>query len=397
MAAPTNYYCDPSVAAGGVGTEVDPVDTVQNTVARILVVGRDAINGDQINVVEGTDDTPAAVIDLATVGAVYGNPAVDAPLNIRGCRRDPITGLPVANNGGIGGMDGGANGFSIYDGNAGATDYVNFIHMHLHNTAAARVMRFRDYSMLYGCEVDNTTAFEGVGLAPAGNSRNVIAHNYFHDCATYGVYGGGWRDKIVGNYCDVAAGSTGGIYLASLDNLVWRNMIVVNEVAANGILVSQSNQWLIGNTIFSTVAATAAGILFDAATHDSMVILDNLIEGFSGVGGRGIDFANLTRHVQIYENNSFHDNETDEDNRGDFDYEAGNDLAMAASPLMKEGAMTFANRFNYFKPAIPVRGGAFPTGCRFDRGAVQVRLAIEREIPATVVTTIPARTVLDPL
>jgi hypothetical protein len=161
--------------------------------------------------------------------------------------------------------------------------------------------------------------------------------------------------------------------------------------------VSQVNIDVIGNSILSTAAGTAAGIFFDAATHQSCTIMNNLIEGFSGVGGSGIDFANMVRHVMAYTNNSFFDNETDELNRGDFNFEEDNDLLMAASPFLKEGARTFANRFNYFKPAIPVRGRAFPNGCRFDRGAVQVRLVTERTIAEQSVVTIPERTVFDPV
>lgn len=397
MAAPTNYYVDPDPAVGvdfatGGTTPADPYRSVQFAVDDIQTShgGRDAVNGDQVNVVEGTDDTPAATLDLATVGAVYGVPAADAPLNIRGCARDPITGLPVAGNGGVGGITGGAGGFAIYDGLAGATDHVNFIDMHCHNVGAADVLYIRDHGTVAGCEIHGSTGGRALRCRTFCRAFN----NHIYDNAVSAALEFNGICYAYGNYITTPSVASC-IRLGGTDNVVARNILIPTAAATIGIDISAPRQMIDGNSIMHD-GGTNQGIRFDANNHYGVTIINNLIEGFSA-GGSGIAFGASVVHVPVYANNSFHDNFADESNLGDFDYEADNDLGMAASPFMKGVAPTFANRFIYFKPAIPVRGRAFPDGCRFDRGAVQVRLAVERDIPATVVTTIPARTVLDPL
>jgi len=394
MAAPTNYYVDPDagVDAAGNGADTAPYASVQYCIDDITTShgGRDAADGDQINVVEGTDDTPAAVIDLATVGAVYGVPTFDAPLIIRGCSRDPITGLPVANNGGVGGMDGGAGGFSIFDGvnHVPVIDYVHFIDMHCHNTAAAEVLYFRDYSSCINCELDTCT-LRGI----RAGSYGAYSGNNIHDVAT------GLElvaaNQISGNYIqDVTAYC---IWLAGSYNDVTRNILIPSAVGAEAIVVSAQCQHIVGNSILADSVATTAAILFDAVTHYGVTIADNLIEGFSGVLGAAFDFFNSTRHIQLFANNSYYDCTLTPILRDcDKNFDAGNE-ALTASPFAKTGAMTYANRYAYFAPVIAVRGRAWPDGCQFDRGAVQVRLVTEETVPAFSPITIPARTIYHPL
>jgi len=391
MAAPTQYYVDPAWGGPFNGTAAQPWVSVA---AALVAIVRDAVNGDQINIVSDqppgvtttTDDIFAASITLVA----YGAPTIDAPLIFRGCARTALLGgLPAANNGGIGGMDGNAGGFSIFDGLVGNWDFVHFIDMHLYNTAAATVMTTDTDSSLINCEIDTSTN-RGLTLGFYGKVLNC----HFHDITG--------RDLVLDAYCQargnfINTSSASGILLSSAHNTVSRNIIATNAVGTDAIVVSFYNQSVFGNSILSTVASTSAGINFDAGTHRDCMIHDNLIEGFNGVGGSGIDFGGAGQHVTSYANNAFHDNTDDEINPCDINFQEGQDYDMPASPFLKDGAVTFANRFNYFKPAIPVRGRSFPNGCRFDRGAVQVRLATEREIAAVTLTSIPARTALDPL
>ncbi len=387
MADPTPYFVDPNINVnGGAGTVADPwtrvggIDVVQNGVNQIVAgPGRDAANGDKVNVKSGADDITTAVLNLAA----YGAPAVDAPFIVRGYDN-------AENDRGIGGMDGNAGGWSIFDGAAGATDYMHVIDMHLHNVAAANVCTLRDYSEIIRCEMDTGTLV-GAQIQNYG----VIGNCNLHDLDSSLLVGG--FSLVHGNY--LVAALARGMWLGGQTNIIERNIVITEAVGTEGMVVSAPTQTLIGNSFFSTVASQTAAIDFDAATHYSCRLLSNLFEGFSGVGGNGVDFGASTRHIQMFANNSFYDNTDDVLPAGDADknYDEDNELAMAASPFLKEGAMTFANRFNWFKPAIPVRGTAFPNGCRFDRGAVQVRLATERTIAEQTVVTIPERTVFDPV
>ena len=386
MADPTPYFVDPNINVnGGAGTLVDPwtrvggIDVVQNGLDQIVAgVGRDAVNGDEINEKSGAEDVTTAVLNLGP----YGAPAINAPLIIRGYDN-------VAHDGGQGNMDGNAGGWPLIDGQAGATDFIHVIDMHLHNVGATNVCRLRDYSSIIGCEIDAGTI--GAYLQNYG----VIANCNLHDLET--CFNVNNHNVVHGNF--LLAGVSRGGWLGGLSNLTERNIIITTAVFTEGMVVSGPLQTLIGNSFFSTVASTTAAIDFDAAGHYSCRLLSNLIEGFSGAGGNGVDFGGSTRHIQMFANNSFFDNTNDILPVGDADknYDEDNEFAMAASPFLKEGARTFANRFNWFKPAIPVRGSAFPNGSRFDRGAVQVRLVTERTIAEQSVVTIPERTVFDPV
>jgi len=393
MAAPRQLYVDPTAgvnfATGGL-TLADPYLTIQFCIDDITTShgGRNAANGDQINVIEGVnDDILAATLDLATVGAVYGNPAADAPLIFRGC--------DVYGNYGIGGIDGGAGGFSIYDGNAGATDYVHFINMHVHNTGANEILYLGNNSSAINCEINTNTA----SWACVAGWDCSILDCHIYDAPAQDVLSVNNYTVVEGNMIEVDGAGRAAIFAAGTMHQIRRNLFVVNHLTAIGVKVSNTRQQVIGNSILCTVAGTGTGIFYDAVGHFGTHVRDNLIEGFSGAGGAGIDFGTSTQHIQMFANNSFFNNENDIRVATDCDknYDEDNDLIMAASPFLKEGALTFANRFNYFKPAIPVRGRAFPNGSRFDRGAVQVRLAVERTVAEQVIATIPERVVLDSL
>jgi len=398
MAAPTDYFVDPlngtdDLDVGPPARGTDPARpwlTVQYALTT-GILARDAANGDQVNiksdqipgVVTTTDDVLGATLNLVA----YGAPTADAPLIFRGY-------YEAVGDRGIGGLDGDNLGFSVMDSNVVVKDYIHFIDMHCHNTGANEILYLRNRSSIINCILDTTTNQEAFLVGTYGS----VSGNYLEGGgATYvGQLGGSsWcYGNMIRN-----AGAGGGIFLAGAGANAARNIIVLDGAASWGIRVSQDLQRIVGNSILHTNVGTAAGIYFDAPGHASCSILDNLIEGFSGVGGSGIDFGNLTEHVHLYANNGFHDNDgNDERNRGDINYEADNDLDMADSPFLKDGALTWANRFNYFKGVLSAgdtRGGAYPNGCRFDRGAVQVRIATERVIPAKTITSVPQRTVFD--
>ena len=82
----------------------------------------------------------------------------------------------------------------------------------------------------------------------------------------------------------------------------------------------------------------------------------------------------MTWNQGLYGRHAFFNNTTDEDlPAGEILYNDGDNESLGSSPFAKSGADTFANRFTYFAPndVGNVRGGAYPSGSRFDKGAVQ--------------------------
>lgn len=65
-------------------------------------------------------------------------------------------------------------------------------------------------------------------------------------------------------------------------------------IQETGGIFAANNTVAIGNTIYSSGASTAAGINFGSFGGDERsVILNNIVEGYSGVGGKGI-YAGVT-------------------------------------------------------------------------------------------------------
>jgi hypothetical protein len=75
----------------------------------------------------------------------------------------------------------------------------------------------------------------------------------------------------------------------------------------------------------------------------------------------------------LYGYNGMYNNATDYSGSVDIIQALGDNESLGSSPFAKSGADTVANRFAYFEPADVgnVRGGAYPSGCRLDKGAVQ--------------------------
>lgn len=361
MAAPTNYFVDPVAgtddAAGGRGASTgDPWASIQWALDHIT---RDATNGDQINVKSDqavgvtttTDDTLGAALDLST----YGVPVEAAPLIFRGY-------TSAANDGGIGGIDGAASFACI----STATD-VFFVDLHIHNSGAADITTLTGGGGVIQCELDTTTASTLVMT-----SGGMSLRNHIH---TFGVYGidSSAINHLIGNYISDAA-ATAAINAGS--TAIITNNIISVAGATDGIRLT--NDWVqVKNNSILSAGGTGQGII-RTSNRRQQVILNNLVEGFSGGGGVGIDLGTLSENVAAFGCNAVFNCATKYSIGGaDFIANLGDNDELTGSPFAKAGADTFANRFAYFEPTTnassggTVRGGSYPVGCRIDKGAVQ--------------------------
>lgn len=357
MAAPTNYFVDPSLGSDtGDGSLSTPWGRAAGEVVQYAIatgITQDAANGDQINVKNGTDDTLGASLDLTA----YGTPTYTAPLVIRGY-------TSAANDGGQGGIDGDATYSIINDANL---DYIYFHDMHLHNTGANTIALLDNSCSFINCEinnctengidVDNSCTILGCYVYNIGKtsiavlSDSVIENNYVLDDTNamwYGIFLGYARNCAVGNIVTVKDNSSAsGIYFTNYGNLVSYNSVLCSGGTGRGI--------------------------YNAGSREQNVIHSNLIEGFSGAGGDGIDLGTIIYPTYMMNNGVF--NCTSKYTTGSAETLAidENNDELTASPFLKTGSNTFANRFAYFEPsdAGNIRGGAYPSGCRRDKGAVQ--------------------------
>jgi len=348
MGTPTQTYVDPSIAGdSGAGSVGDPYGDLQYALNQVT---RDSTNGDQFNIKAGTDEVLGAALDLST----YGTPAGNAPLVFRGY-------TSAANDGGIGGVSGDGS-YSIID--SSTLDYISFIACHLHNSGAAKILELDDYCNILDCEIDNTSG-GGVKLGNYGR----IANNHIHNIGGVGAVGGSCFFAF--NYFKNGTNDfTSALQLAAEAQAIGN--IFSLDGASNGIEAT-SLRWICnGNSILSA-AGTGTGIVLSGSDAWQGVLLNNCVEGFSGAGGKGINFASNTYPLALYGHNAVYNCTTKYSGLGDVILNLGDNEELTATPFAKSGADTFANRFTYFAPADTgnVQGGAYPSGCRLDKGAVQ--------------------------
>ncbi len=333
MGTPTQTYVDPAIAGdSGAGSDVDPYGDLQYALDEVT---RDAANGDQFNIKAGTAEAIVATLDLST----YGNPARASPIIFRGY-------TSAANDGGVGAISGGGGDFSVL----GPEGWVRWLDMELTNTGTAPVVVLASFDWMQGCEIHNSSD-DGVD---ASNASGVwISGCHIHNCGAYGM---NLKSGLV-EHCyfqnDGGNDFTCAILLATLNAEAHRNIITIDG-ASGGIRIETDGQMLVGNSILSS-AGTGVGIYISANYYN--LIASNLVEGFSGIGGIGIDHSTVAKGM-VTHNGVF--NCTTKYDAGDAIFAEDNE-ELGSSPFAKSGADTFANRFVYFSPndVGNVRGGAY--------------------------------------
>lgn len=313
----SQYYVDPSIAANsGTGTIGDPYGDLQYALNSIT---RNATSGDQINVKAGTDEVLGAALTLAT----YGTPSTTAPLVIRGY-------TSAANDGGIGGISGNGT-YAMF-----AATYASLIliDLHMHNTGSATVVTVGNLSLVFRCEVDNTTG-GGVNL---GGLSSVIANCYVHNCGAVGISSSNRGCMIYGCYLKNGTNDfTIAIQVGEGAHAVGN--IVDVDGSTIGIQVTNDVASVIGNTVFGNAAAnsggsTATGI--DQSFGGTSLMLNNIVSDWSGSGAEGIDYNG---HPVLSVNNALYNNTTGEASTADVIESSNNTLG--ASPFVNAASGDF--------------------------------------------------------
>lgn len=356
MGTPSQYFIDPSLGSdtgdGSVGT---PWGRAAGEVIQWALdtgITRDATNGDQINVKAGTDDVLGAILSYAT----YGTPTVAAPIIFRGY-------TTTAADGGIGGISG--------NGSVGVEplqSHVHFIDMHLHDCGSVDIVGAGAFCLYENVEFDNTT---GDGLQ-SGSECSVVGCN-FHDISGLGIRSGG-QNLILYNYFKNGTKDFAAAALAPTGFDWVEGNIISIDGTSNGIESHSSFEdpfRVINNSVFSA-GGSGIGIEIHASGAEASVVMNNIVEGFSSVGS-GFHLNSNVENMHNFKNNATFNCTTPINSEGDVIYPSADNELLGDSPFDKSGADTFANRFTYFAPVDigNVRGGAYPSGCRRDKGAVQ--------------------------
>ncbi len=334
MAAPTDYFVDPSLGSDtGDGTVGNPWGRASGSVIQYALntITRNATSGDRINVKAGTADTLAAALTMAT----YGVTAVSAKLHIEGY-------TSAAGDGGIAEIN--CNNFSLF-----TTDYhyTALKNLKIRGSGTARLVFLNDYCSMIGCELHNSGHVTDPCYFDIGA---VIERCSFHDFSAVGLRVG--TNSFVSQchfFDDGTREMTKGIVAVTGSKLL-RNTMVLNKNSVIGIDNTGSHQnILMHNSILAKNASTGTGILFSGSSgFTPNICMYNLVEGFSGTGGKGIATSALTGDMSIVAKNGARNNATNFD-IGDSQHAEDNE-SLGATPFAKSGGETYSNRAVYFAP-----------------------------------------------
>jgi len=350
MGVLTEIYVDPSINANsGTGTIGDAFGDLQYA---LNTATRDATNGNRINIKAGTAEVLTGSISLTTFGA----PGNGKPLVFEGY-------TSAAGDGGVGAINGNNGNFTIW---AGSWDYTSFKFLELTNTGTATIITMRDYGSLINCIVHLANA-NGVVMTCLDGGTIAIG-NHVYDVSGYGIYPTAKASSVQYNY--LANGGTysfsTAIYNQSRYCVINGNIISISG-ATIGIGQDQYYSCVQHNSILSS-SGTGKGIDLYAYYGFGGICSDNLIEGFSGVGGKGI---NADADVVNLVNNAVYNCTTAYSIGDQVIHDGDGNETLGATPFAKSGSDTFANRAVYFAPVAAVQGTAYPTAFRLDKGAVQ--------------------------
>lgn len=297
MGAPTEYYVDPSVAAdGGAGTVGSPWTRLDGNVIQYAFdnITRDATNGDRVNVKAGTPHTATTVeVSLLT----YGTPNIGASLWLQGY-------TSTAGDGGRGTVNGSAASNTLF-----AAGY-NYCHVHdliLHNRHAS----LGSYSSIVRLSLTQDSPYSPFGIAVTQQSLVIgcdisgVGTGSSHYGITLGNY-----STAIGNVIDMSSNSPSGagIRMNGNSGLAAFNIILASG-SSRGILLDTHFTRAHNNSIYGN-GSTGQGIHSTGISDYNQSAWNNLIEGFSGVGGIGLKALSNVNQTSYF-CNSLHDNDTD--------------------------------------------------------------------------------------
>lgn len=308
----SEYYIDPASGndSTGNGTSGTPWKTVQHALDTIT---RNATDGDRLNVKAGAADTLGAALSLTT----YGTPTSAAPVVIQGY-------TSTAGDGGIGELNGGGTVGIV----SGGKFYVWFADMKLGNCGSADVLDVDYDAQILHCEIYGTSGF---GIDPGTTLRCIGC--WFHDLTgTYAIDAGNYH-QIVGNYFNVA--TTTGVINTGASSVVAFN--VINHATDTSINAINGGNFLlaINNTVYTNTANTGAAF---SATLGSC-ILNNVMEGWSGTGGKGVS----TTTTSFLGANAYYNDATKESlSAAKWNYSFAALITLGASPFTSKAGGNFS-------------------------------------------------------
>lgn len=319
---PTTRYVDKDASGANNGTSwADAWETLDAAMNGIAALGA---GPHQIWTAGGKTYAEVATID--TAGAAGQN------VNFRGCLAGDIATPAIVT---VDGED--AHGCLATSLGSGVDAFHSFDRFKcIRSTGDGFAFGNLDYVALRnGYAFDN--AERGVNLKRLGYVENFL----IRDNVSFGI--GAERNVHI---CGVKIHGCGVAIITGGGSCVSHSLLYANN--AGGIVFPETTLQTVYNTTIHGNGTGGNGVYFSLGTVRPGVVINCIIAGFSGAGGRGIKCAATVGRVALSRNNCLYDNDTDYQNWATFDGEiladpkfvnaAGGDFRLRAdSPCLGAG------------------------------------------------------------
>ena len=280
MANPTNYFID---ASGGSNSNDGSLGSPWQTIAHAIDapgsggIAQNTTNGDFINLKDNAPHNLGGTsMNLATN---YGTSVLGAPFGIRGYSS-------AAGDGGIATID--CGGVSLFA--SGSYQAIMLADLAIQNSNTSNIVVLGTYSTISRCQVSNTT---GKGITVGANAT--VSGCEVYDVGGIAIDMNGNGSRAWGNL--VRNGPTNNCTVGIQCSFETTGAVAFNRFQLGNSgggsvgIYAHSGTFIANNSIWAN-AGTGRGIDNSGAAKDCVVVLNNVVDGFSGTGGVGIEFAN---------------------------------------------------------------------------------------------------------
>lgn len=323
----SDVYVDPSIASdSGTGTIGDPFGDLEYAIEQTTF---NTSGGTRVNVRATSDEILVASLENALANAVTTPAWVPSETNPCIFQGYSSVAGDLEGTGTTAGISGGGL-VSIMGGDA--RNGVHFVDLHIHNTGANEILSINDDCSAIRCEIDNSTA----GGIDADNNF-LLDGCYVHNIAGIGVFAANltvihsWLANGTNKFTNAIEAS---------GNLDARRNIIILDSTSSGIDLPEDGVAEF-NSIYSN-GGTGSGIT-TALSALIIGVSNNLVEGFSGTGGIGIDLAaNAFVGCRIFRGNGVYNCATAYNSPTTFSLAESDNETLTASPFTNASAGDFS-------------------------------------------------------